>query len=58
MKAIITRSVEKAALIPFTHVYRLTFESDGTWAVRSQRLPNVIYVVKFPFTEIFCCTCE
>jgi hypothetical protein len=35
-----------------------TFENDGTWGIQSQRLPNVIYVVKFPFTKIFCCTCE
>jgi hypothetical protein len=50
--------VEKAALIPFTHVYQPTFESDGAWGVRNQRLPNVIYAAKFPFIEIFCCTCE
>jgi hypothetical protein len=58
MEAIITRSGEKAALIPLTHVYQPTFESDGAWGIWSQRLPNVIYVVKFPFTKIFCCTCE
>jgi hypothetical protein len=58
MEAIITQSVEKVALIPLTHVYQPTLESDGAWGVRSQRLPNVIYVVKFPFTKIFCCTCE
>jgi hypothetical protein len=58
MKAIITQSVEKATLIPLTHVYQPTFENDGAWGVRSQHLPNVIYVVKFPFTEIFCYTCE
>jgi hypothetical protein len=58
MEAIITQSVEKVALIPFTHVYQPTLESDGAWGVQSQRLPNVIYVVKFPFTEIFCYTCE
>jgi len=58
MEAIITRSVEEAAFIPLTHVYQPTFESDGAWGVWSQRLPNVIYVVKFPFTEIFCCTYE
>jgi hypothetical protein len=58
MEAIITRSVEKAAFIPLSHVYQPTLESDGAWAVRSQRLPNVIYTMKFPFTEMFCCTCE
>jgi hypothetical protein len=33
MEAIITRSVEKATLIPLSHVYQPTFESDGAWAV-------------------------
>jgi hypothetical protein len=58
MEAIITWNVEKATLIPHTNVYQPTFESDGSWGVQSQRLPKVIYVVKFLFTEIFCCTCE
>jgi hypothetical protein len=58
MEAIITRSVEKAALIPLTHVYQPTLESDGACSVRSQHLPNIIYAVKFPFVEIFCYTCE
>jgi hypothetical protein len=58
MEAIITRSVEKAAFIPFIRMYHPTLESDGAWGVQSQRLPNVIYLVKFPFTKIFCCTCE
>jgi hypothetical protein len=58
MEAIITWSVEKIALIPCTHVYQPTFESDGAWGLWSQCLPNVTYVVKFPFLEIFCCTCE
>ncbi len=58
MEAIITQSVEKAALIPLTHVFQPTLESDGAWGVWSQHLPNVIYTVKFPFTEMFCCTCE
>ncbi len=58
MEAIITWNVEKATLIPLTHVYQPTLKSDGAWGVWSQCLPNVIYVVKFPFTEIFCCTCE
>jgi hypothetical protein len=58
MEVIITRNVKKAALIVVTHVYQPTLESDGAWGVRSQRLPNVIHAVKFPFTEIFCYTCE
>jgi hypothetical protein len=58
METIITQNVEKAALIPLTHLYQPTLESDGAWGIWSQQLPNVIYVVKFPFIEIFCCTCE
>ncbi len=30
VEAIVIRNVEKAAFIPFTHVYQPTFESDGT----------------------------
>ncbi len=33
MEAIITLNVEKVALIPFTHVYQPTLESDGTWGL-------------------------
>jgi len=29
MEAIITRNVEKVALIPLTHVYQPSLESDG-----------------------------
>ncbi len=58
MEVIITRNVEKATRIPVTHVYQPTLECDGAWGIQNQHLPNVIYVVKFPFTEIFCCTCE
>jgi len=35
MEAIITWSVEKAALIPLTHVYQPTFKNDGAWGVRN-----------------------
>ncbi len=48
----------KTTFIPLTHVYQPTLESDGAWGIWSQCLPNVIYAVKFPFIEIFCCTCE
>jgi hypothetical protein len=58
MEAIITRNVKKVAFIRFTHVYQPTFESDGAWGIWRQHLPNVIYMVKFPFTKIFCYTCE
>ncbi len=58
MKAIITRNVEKETLVPLTRVYQPTLENDGAWGVWNQHLPNVIYAVKFPFTKIFCCTCE
>jgi len=33
MEAIITQSVEKAALIPLTHVYQPTIKSDGARGV-------------------------
>ncbi len=33
MEAIIIQSVEKVALIPLTHVYQPTLESDGTWGI-------------------------
>ncbi len=58
MEAIITENMEKTTFISFTHVYQLTLESDGAWGVWSQRLPNVIYTMRFPFPEIFCYTCE
>jgi hypothetical protein len=45
MEAIITRNVEKAALIPLTNVYQPTFESDESWGIWSQCLPNVIYTM-------------
>jgi hypothetical protein len=51
VEATITRGVKMATLIPFTHVYQLTLESDVTWGVRSQHLPNIIYAVKFSFTK-------
>jgi hypothetical protein len=47
MESIITWNVEKTTLIPFTHVYQPTLESDGAWGVWSQHLPNVIYAMKF-----------
>ncbi len=50
MEPIITRNVEKATIIPPTHVYQPTLESDGAWGIRSQQFPNVIYALKFPFT--------
>ncbi len=58
VEAIVTRSVEKVTLIPFTHVYQPTFESDGIWGVQSQHFPNITYAIKFLFTEISCSTCE
>jgi hypothetical protein len=56
VEAIITWIMEKVILFPFTHVYQPTLESDGAWGVWNQHIPNITYVVKFPFTEIFCCT--
>ncbi len=46
VESIVIRSVEKVALIPLTHVYQPTLESDGIWDVGSQHLPNITYVVK------------
>ncbi len=33
MEAIVTQNVENEALVPFTHVYQPTFESDGSWGI-------------------------
>jgi len=33
MEAIITRNMENATLIPLTHVYQPTLESDGAWGI-------------------------
>jgi hypothetical protein len=33
MEAIITQSMQKATLIPLTHVYQPTFESDGVCGI-------------------------
>jgi hypothetical protein len=35
MEAIITQSVEKVTLIPLTHVYQPTLESDGAWGANA-----------------------
>jgi hypothetical protein len=47
VEAIVTQNVEKIALIPPTHVYQPTLESDGAWGVWSQRLPNVTFAMKY-----------
>jgi hypothetical protein len=36
MEATVTWSVEKTTLIPLTHVYQPTIESDGAWGIWSQ----------------------
>jgi hypothetical protein len=36
MEAIVTWNVENETLIPLTHVYQLTLESDWAWGVWSQ----------------------
>jgi hypothetical protein len=51
-------SVEKAALIPFTHVSQSSFEIDNYWIVRNQHLANVEYKMKSPFIEYSGYTCE
>jgi hypothetical protein len=55
VEAIVTQSVEKTTLIPLTHVYQPTLESDGA---SGQHLPNVTYAMKFLFTKLSCSTCE
>jgi hypothetical protein len=35
VEAIVTRNVEKATFIPFTHVDQLILESDEAWGVQS-----------------------
>jgi hypothetical protein len=55
VEAIVTQSVEKTTLIPFTHVYQPTLGSDGALG---QHLPNVTYAMKFLFTKLSCSTCE
>jgi hypothetical protein len=39
VEAIVTQSVEKAALTPLIHVYQPTFESDGVWAYKANAFP-------------------
>jgi hypothetical protein len=51
-------SVEKAALIPLTHVSQSSFEIDNYWIVRNQHLANVEYKMKSPFIEYLGYTCE
>ncbi len=51
-------NVEKAKLIPLTHVSQSSFELDGYWIIMSQRLANVEYKMKYPFTKYSSCTCE
>jgi hypothetical protein len=58
MECIVRTSVDKVALIPFTHVSQPSFEIDGYWIVKSQHLANVEYKMKYPFTEYSRCTHE
>ncbi len=39
METIITQSVEKVALIPLTHVYQPTLESDEAWGYGANAFP-------------------
>ncbi len=61
VKHIVKASVEKATLIPYTHVthgiddYN---EIGHAWMVRNQQCLDVTYKVSFPFTKYTCCTCE
>jgi hypothetical protein len=58
MERMVRASVEKATLIPFTHVSQPSFEIDGYWIVRNQCHANVEYKMKYPFIEYLGCTCD
>jgi len=51
-------SVEKVALIPFTHVFEPSFVIDGYWIVKNQCFANVEYKMKSPFIKHLGCTCD
>jgi hypothetical protein len=51
-------SVEKVALIPFTHVFEPSFVIDGYWIVKNQCFANVEYKMKCPFIKHLGCTCD
>jgi hypothetical protein len=58
MECIVRTNVEKATLNPLTHVSQPSFETNGYWIARIQRLANVKYKIKYPFTKYSGCTCE
>jgi hypothetical protein len=58
VECIAKMSVEKAALIPFTHVSQSSFEINSYWIVMNQHLANVEYKMKYPFIKYSGCTCE
>ncbi len=61
VKHIVKTSVEKATLIPHTHVPHGIHDSNEighAWMVRSQQHPNMTYKVPLPFTKYVFCTCE
>jgi len=58
---IVKASVEKAKLIPNTHVTHGIDDSNKTnheWIVQSQQHLNIRYKVSLPFTKYDCCTFE
>jgi hypothetical protein len=61
VECIVKANVEKATLIPYTHVTHGMddFNKIGhAWMVQSQECPNVTYKVLLPFTKYACCTFE
>jgi hypothetical protein len=58
MEHIVRMNVQKATLIPFTHVSQPSFETNGYWIIRSQFLVDVEYKMKYLFTKYSSCTCE
>jgi hypothetical protein len=61
MERIVKTSVEKATLIPHTHVTHEIDDLNQTshaWMVRSQQHPNMTYKVSLLFTKYTCSRCE
>jgi hypothetical protein len=50
-------SVNKIALIPFTHVIESSIELDSPWIIWNQHHAHVSYKVMHPFIEYASCTC-
>jgi hypothetical protein len=61
VKHIVKASIEKATLIPHTHVIHGIDdlnEIGHVGMVQSQQHPNMAYKIPLPFTKYVCCTCK